>query len=105
MGIRFGFIGIMTDPMEIIYEPSMNIVANYAGMDLDGLFYLLRAIGIVICLIAITWSLITLLFIENPQQYQETKTEITHKVSIVVLIGSIIWLFNLVKSLLDIIFS
>lgn len=96
---------LLTNPLDIIYDPSTNLVANYTGLELDGLVYLLRSAGILVCLIAITWSLTTLLFIENPQQHQETKTEISHKVSVVVLIGSVFWLLNLVKGVLDTIFS
>ena len=96
-------LGILltTDPMKIIYNASDNVVANYDGLYLSGIVMTLRAAGIFACLITITWGLIKLLYVDSPQQQQEEKSEISHRVVILILLGSCFFLWNLVKDVLD----
>lgn len=97
--------GLATDPLDIIY--SVNIVDGsfYDSLQLGELAFMLRVAGLLVCLITISWSLIKLLFVNSPKQVQEEKEEISHRLWIVFLIGSIITLMNFVKEILDMFFT
>lgn len=90
-----------SDPMEIIYNSGMNKVANYEGLYLPEIAFLLQVTGILACIISISWCLIKLLFEHSPQQVAEEKAEITHRFYILLLLGSVVFLFNLVFSIVQ----
>lgn len=92
------------DPLDIIYNPANNGLLLPEGMYLGDFALVLRLAGVLACLIAMTWSGIKLLYVNSPQQVAEEKSEITHKLTIVFFLGSIFWLMDLVKGLLDMFF-
>lgn len=89
------------DPLDIIYNMSNNNVTAPEGMYIGEFIFILRMAGLIICTISIGFSLIKLLFINGAQQIQEQKTEISHKAWVVVLLASVFFLMNIVKSILD----
>lgn len=92
------------DPLDIIYNPSTNGLLIPSDMYLGDIAIILRLAGILACVIVMTWSGIKLLFIESPQEVAEQKAEISHRLVLIVFLGSIFWLMDLVKSLLDMFF-
>ena len=89
------------DPLDIIYNMSNNNVEAPEEMYVAEFIFILRMAGLIICTISIGVSLIKLLFVNGSQQIQEQKNEISHKVWLIVLLASVFFLMNLVKSILD----
>ena len=89
------------DPLDIIYNMSNNKVEAPEGMYIGEFIFILRITGLIICTLSIGFSMIKLLFVHEPQPIQENKNEIVHKLWLVVLLASIFFLANLVKSIFD----
>ena len=80
------------DPMDIIYNMSNNNVEAPEGMYIAEFIFILRMAGVIICTISIGVCLIKLLFVHAPQQIQDQKNEIFHKVWLIVLLASVFFL-------------
>lgn len=72
--------------------------------DLVGLFRWLRRDAILLGAIVILGLLCTMLFVNKAEKLADRKDDILHKVGILLLICSIIWVLNLIASVLDAVF-
>lgn len=73
-------------------------------LQLNNLFYLLRRDGLIWATIVIVILLGTMLFVRKSEKLAERKADIFHKLLIVFLISSVIWILAAAVSLFDFIF-
>ena len=95
-----GRIICLEDPWEIL--SSSNDVRGVNGLELGGLIFTLRQAGIMFAFIMIALSILSIVWIQkDAKKVQEQKSNITHKLVILWLIGSIFFIFNTMKAFFD----
>lgn len=94
-------LGIVTDPMDILYASDANEIPYLNSLDFVEIFMLVKAAIFIVALISIAFSLIAMLYIHNANVVAEKKKDITHKLWIVFLASSSVFLFNTLKTFFD----
>lgn len=94
-------VTVIRDPMDILYASGENTIPTLKSLDFWELAYLLRAAIYIVALISIAASLISLLYVRNSNMVAEKKKAITHKLMIVFIVGSAVFLFNTLKDFFD----
>ena len=93
------------DPMEIIYSTERNIVTGIPGIRVGELGIIFRSIGLIVALCMVAASFTVLLFVDKPEAVSEKKKDIYHKLAIVVLLTSAVFIFNQLKEFFDYFFQ
>jgi len=93
-----------TDPFEIIYDSTTNIVESIEGFNFADFFYLIKSASVIISLIGIAATLLSMLFISRSDQLDDKKKDIEHKLFILFCVFSLITIFNAAKEICDMIF-
>lgn len=94
-------LGIVTDPMDILYASDANNIPTLSSLDFVEIFMLIKTVIFIVALISIAFSLIGMLYIHNANMIAEKKKDITHKLWIVFLASSAVFLFNTLKNFFD----
>ena len=95
---------LSNDPLDIIYDNSMNIVESIEGFNFADFFYLIKSFGVLGGLLSIGATLLTMLYVERTDAVADKKKDIEHKLFVLFLIFSLITLFNVMKEVFDTIF-
>lgn len=95
---------LKTDPFEIIYDSTTNIVESIEGFNFADFFYLIKSASVIISLIGIAATLLSMLFISRSDQLDDKKKDIEHKLFILFCVFSLITIFNAAKEICDMIF-
>lgn len=91
---------LAVDPWDILARS--NNIKEIAGLDIGGLVFVLRCFGILVCFLGIGYNILKMIWNQkNPRVMSEGKSNIEHKLTIIFLIGWIIFLFNLMKDFFD----
>lgn len=97
---------IDTEPLDIIYDSSFNVVeAMSEYVNTYGIIALIQQIIVYGALISVLMSLIVLLFTKKSDMLTEKKQDIAHKVGIVLAGSAAVFIFSVVKSFFDNIFG
>lgn len=73
-------------------------------LQLNNLYFLLRRDGMIWATIVIVVLLATMLFVKKSEKLAEKKADVLHKLLIVFLISSVVWILSLVVNIFDYIF-
>lgn len=91
---------LLVDPWDILSKS--NNVTDITGLDIGGLVFVLRCFGVVVCFLGIGYNILKMTMDQkNPRSITEGKSNIEYKLTIIFLIGWVIFLFNLMKEFFD----
>lgn len=94
----------MADPWDILsQENDVDILSN---LNIGGLIFALRRGAIILSFLSIAFGVIYLISIHGDQKkFQEKKSNIQHKFVVIFITGNVIFLFNILKDFLDVVFG
>jgi len=105
--LRMGTVVIFLDPMEIVSGAGGEDVVEDGIVEilqLNNLFYLLKENAVILASIMLLILFISMYFVRESQKLADKKADILHKLSIVFLIFSILWILSVFITVLDSIF-
>lgn len=90
------------DPMAILKKNnnlgSSNVsTSTFSLFDFQGLYYALKENSILIGAIVVVGLLVLMMFVHDPKEASEAKKDVEHKLFIIFLICSAVWIFDVLK--------
>lgn len=90
------------DPMEILKKNnnlgSSNVsTSTFSLFDFQGLYFALKENSILIGAIVVVGLLVLMMFVHDPKEVSEAKKDVEHKLFIIFLIFSAVWIFDVLK--------